>query len=127
MDEWGKWGEVRKGNVYVDGDIIRGGYYLQGTWWYRASDVAHPDEPHTHDFDEYLGFIGTNPDDPFDLCGEVELWLDDEKYRITETSMVFVPAGVSHCPVYFRRVDRPIWFFATTHQTLYESSKESTN
>ena len=72
INEWDKWGEVRKGNVYVDGDIVKGGYYLQGTWWYKASDVAYPDEAHTHDFDEYLGFIGTNPDDPFDLCGEVE-------------------------------------------------------
>ena len=124
MDEWKEWGATRKVNVYVDGDIVKGGYYLQGTWWYKASDVAYPDKPHSHDFDEYLGFIGTNPNDPFDLGGEMELWMDGEKYTLTQTSMIFVPAGGEHAPVYCRRDDTPIWFFATTHQTLYKSTAE---
>lgn len=34
----------------------------------------------THDFDEVLAFFGTNPDDPYDLGGEMEIWLDDEKH-----------------------------------------------
>ena len=115
-----EWTDVRKVSVYVDEEAVEGGYYLQGTWWYKASDEAHPDESHTHDFDEYLGFVGTNPDDPFDLGGEVELWLGDEKHRLTESCVVFVPAGIAHCPVYFRRVDSPIWFFATGPQKSYE-------
>jgi hypothetical protein len=119
IEQWKEFGDHWKVNVYVDGDIVKGGYYLEGTWWYKASDIPEPNETHTHDFDEYLGFIGTNPDDPFDLGGEMELWMDGEKYTLTETSMVFIPAGVSHCPVYCRRVDRPIWFFATTHETKY--------
>ena len=113
-------GEFRKSNVYMDENIAPGGFYLQGTWIYKASDEPYPDETHSHDEVEYLGFVGTNPDNPFDLCGEVELWMGGEKYILTETSMVLVPSGVEHCPVYFRKVDRPIWFFATMPKKEYE-------
>lgn len=120
LDEWNEWGKVRKSHIYADEEIVKGGYYFQGTWWYEASDVPYPEETHSHDFDEYLGFIGTNPDDPYDLGGEIELWLDGEKYTLTETCLIFIPAGVEHCPVYCRRADSPIWFLATTHQKMYE-------
>jgi mannose-6-phosphate isomerase-like protein (cupin superfamily) len=70
-------------------------------------------EPHTHDFDEYLVFLGTDPDDHFDLHGEVELWVGDEKRMLTRSCAVFVPAGVPHCPLVVHRVDRPFIFFTT--------------
>ena len=121
LEKWKEVGDTRKGNVYVDGSIVEGGYYTQGTWLYRASDEPYPDKAHKHDWDEYLGFIGTNPDDPLDLGGEVEIYLGGEKHVLTRTSMVFCPAGLEHCPVYFRRVDSPIWFFATGPNREYES------
>jgi hypothetical protein len=120
IEEWKEIGDIRKSNVYVDSEIVKGGYYFQGTWCYKASDKPYPDKAHTHDFDEYLGFIGTNPDDPLDLGGEVELNLGGEKHIITRTSMVFCPAGLEHCPAYFRRVDYPIWFLATAPMKTYE-------
>jgi len=58
------------------------------------------------------------------LGGEVELWLGDEKHILTESCVVFAPAGIAHCPVYFRRVDRPIWFFATGPQKTYEKDEK---
>jgi hypothetical protein len=120
IETWQEIGDTRKINVYVDGEIVEGGYYFMGTWWYKASDEPHPDKAHMHDFDEYLGFIGTNPNDPLDLGGEIELYLGGEKHIITKTCMVFCPAGLEHCPVYFRRVDYPIWFLATGPKKKYE-------
>ena len=124
LEDWKKLGDDRKVNVYVDGDVVEGGYYFQGTWRYKASETPYPDKMHSHDYDEYLGFIGTNPNDPLDLGGEIDLYLGDQLHRITKTCMVFVPAGVDHCPVYFRRVDYPIWFLATAPMKTYE--KEDT-
>ncbi len=114
-----EWNDIRKSHVYVDGDIVRGGWYFQGSWLYKASDEPYPEKTHSHDAAEYLGFIGTNPDDPTDLGGEIELYLDGEKYTLTKTSVVFIPGGVEHCPVYARRVDSPIWFFATFCENAY--------
>ena len=69
--------------------------------------------PHTHDSDEIIGFFGNSSEDPYDLGGEIEIWLEDEKHIITKSALVFVPAGMKHCPLILRRVDRPIFHFTT--------------
>lgn len=120
LDEWEEFGELRKSIMYVDGDIVPGGWYFQGSWYYKASDVPYPEKAHTHPYDEYIGFVGTNPDDPFDLGGEIEIFLDGKKHTITETTMIFIPGGVEHCPVYCRQCDSPIWFMATFPNKTYD-------
>jgi hypothetical protein len=105
--------EFSKLSVYVDEEVVPGAYYLMGNWIMKPPDKGSPAEEHDHEFDEYLGFIGTNPDDVFDLGGEIELWLGGEKHIITESCVIFIPAGLKHAPIYFRRVDRPIWYMAT--------------
>ena len=76
-------------------------------------------ETHTHDFDEVLTFIGTDPDAPYDLCGEIEFWMEDEKLSITKSCSVFVPKGMKHCPFIVRKVYRPIFHFMTGPQGTY--------
>jgi len=50
-----------------------------------------------------------------DLGGEVELTLSKDgkelhKFVFTEATMVYVPAGLYHCPLNFKKVDKPIIF-----------------
>jgi len=70
------------------------------------------DLPMIHDADEVFMLVGTDPNNPDDLGGELELWIgegkDAEKYTITESTLIFIPKGLVHMPLYFRRVDRPI-------------------
>jgi len=81
-------------------------------------DKKWPDNTsHYHDFDEYLIFIGTDPKNPSDLGGEVELWLGDEKYIITKNTAVFVPKKLEHCPLKFHKVTRPFIFIRTGNTT----------
>ncbi len=70
------------------------------------------DPPHKHDCDEILFFISADPDDPTYLGGEVEIALGDEweKQVIDTSAVICLPAGVAHCPVYVRKVDRPFYF-----------------
>ena len=72
--------------------------------------------------DEINLFIGTDPQNPEDLGGEAEFWLgegkDAEKYLITKSSCVFVPAGLVHLPIYFRSVARPFIFIALKTASL---------
>ena len=59
--------------IYVDDTVIKGAFYLNCALIWKASDQGSPGIVHSHDdYDEYVGFIGSNPDDPHDLCGEVE-------------------------------------------------------
>ena len=75
--------------------------------------------PHTHDYDEVIAFFGTDLNNPYDLGAEVELWLGDEQHIINKTSLVFIPAGLKHAPLIFRRVDQPIFHFTTGTGTSF--------
>ena len=67
---------------------------------------------HKHDYDELFAFIGTNPDDVYDLGAECEMWLgkgeEREKVTITTTSSIYIPAGLAHLPQYWRNIKRPV-------------------
>lgn len=67
--------------------------------------------PHRHDCNELFLFLGTDPENPNDLGAEVEFWMgegkDLEKIKVNTTSMIFVPKGLLHLPLYCRNVKRP--------------------
>jgi mannose-6-phosphate isomerase-like protein (cupin superfamily) len=67
-------------------------------------------EPHAHPCYEILCFIGGNPLNIRDFGGEVELTLGDEKHIINSTCFVVIPPGLPHCPLNFKRVDKPFMF-----------------
>jgi mannose-6-phosphate isomerase-like protein (cupin superfamily) len=98
---------------YVDAEVVPGAYYLMAASFLGTTGQGAPPVEHTHDFNEYLIFLGTNQKDPRDLGGEVEVWLGGEKHIITKSCAVFVPAGTKHAPIYFKRIDTPIWYLAT--------------
>ena len=92
---------------------IKGGFYFECAWFTGTISDNEVYKPHYHDFDEYIGMFGSNPEDWFNLCGEVELWLDDEKHIITKTCLVFVPKGLWHTPIIVRKLNRPMLFTST--------------
>jgi hypothetical protein len=73
------------------------------------------DAPHSHDFDMYLYFLGVN--DLGDMDAEIEMGLGEEQeiHKITTPTSVYIPKGLVHCPLNFRRVGKPILF---VHATL---------
>jgi hypothetical protein len=105
--------------VLVDDEVLPGAFYLNCALIWNATGRDAPGKSHTHDFDEYIGFIGSNPENPRDLGGEVEIYLGDEKHVLTKSCAVFVPRGLPHTPVYFIRVDRPIFYFSTGPNPTY--------
>lgn len=98
---------------------VPGAYYLETCMMLRTGTMEDLGE-HSHPFDEYLLFIGTNPEDQFDLGAEVEFWLGGEKHVVTRTCAVFCPAGVPHCPLVVRKLDRPFIFITTGPTLKYE-------
>ncbi len=105
---------------FLDGNTAPGAFYTECVWVLPRPAGAGPapersvgTESHAHDYDEVIAFIGTDLNDPYDLGAEAELWLEDEKHIITRSSLVFIPAGMMHCPLTFLRVDRPVFHFTT--------------
>lgn len=72
--------------------------------WVWAGEEPGTQGPHTHPYDEVIGFAGTNPNDPNDLGGIAELWMEDEQYIIDKSFMVYVPKNVKHCPLTIRDI-----------------------
>ena len=105
--------------IYLDEEVIKGAFYVECVWYWKGSEQPIVGA-HTHPFDEVIAFFGTNPEDPQDLCGEVELWLEDEKHILTKSCLVFVPKGMKHCPLHIRRVDRPIFHFTAGPASVYK-------
>ena len=100
----------------LDDEIIKGAFYVECVWiWPGKEFYPTKAEPraHAHDYDEVITFFGSDFDNPHDLCGEIEIWLEDEQYMLTESCLIYVPKGMMHCPLVIHRVDRPIFHFAT--------------
>ena len=105
--------------LWMDKHVIPDAFHMNTAWYLKAAQTLE-NVPHVHENDdEIIGFFGNNPDDPYDLGGEIEIWLEDELHVITRTAMIFVPAGMKHCPLVLRRVDRPIFHFTTVPGTQY--------
>jgi len=93
----------------IDDGLVDGAFHMETAWYLHAAPAGIQDKPHVHDSDEIIAFFGSDPSDPYELGGEVELWLDGEKHLIDRSAMVFVPAGMKHCPLNITRLDRPIF------------------
>jgi hypothetical protein len=91
--------------------------------WYWKGTEKEGTPSHVHDFDEVIGFFGSDPQNPHDLGGEVEFWMEDEKYMLTKSCLIFIPKGMRHCPLRVTRVDRPIFFLAVSTTGKYVKEK----
>jgi hypothetical protein len=111
--------------LWLDDEVAKGAFYMELLWFWEVKQEYSIEEPHVHDFDEIIGFVGTNREDPHDLGGEVEIWLDDEKHVLTKSCLVFIPKGLKHCPLLFTRIDSPICWFTIGNSSMYtRDSKE---
>jgi hypothetical protein len=114
--------------LWMDDKVVDGAFQMNCSWYLRPPATPMPEgNAHTHDSDEMIGFFGSNPQDPYDLGGELEFWLEDEKHVLTRSWLIFVPGGMKHCPLILRRVDRPIFHFSTVTSGQYKFIKEEGN
>jgi hypothetical protein len=107
--------------VALNDKIIPGAMYVDGHWlWKKHGNGGIQTEiAHSHDFDEVLGFIGSRKENPRELNGEIEFWLEDEQYIIDYSCLIFVPRGMKHLPLIFRRIDSPVFFFTAGNSSSY--------
>jgi hypothetical protein len=116
-------GKGRGGRVlFLDSEVIPGAFYVETAWSVPRGPIKEPKsvaEPHKHDYDEVLAMFGTDLDNPYELNGEVEFWLGDEKHILTKSCIIFIPKGLMHCPLIYRRIDKPIFNFTTHSGKMY--------
>ena len=93
----------------MSNDLVPGSnMYLEVGWIHQMPEPNPHIFEHSHEkYDEVVLHIGSDPNNPEDLGGEIEFTVGDEKLVFDKTSAIFVPAGVKHGPVIWRKVRRP--------------------
>jgi hypothetical protein len=121
-------GQARAGNTLdrtlllgLQDSIIKGAFFAgcEIIWGLTGDGPVTIEAPHTHDFDEVIGLVGTDRSQPRSLNGEIEFWLGGEQHLITQTCLIYIPHGLTHCPIYFREVNTPIVMFEAGNDTAY--------
>ena len=125
--------EERKAGNYIDRTImfvildaiVKGSFYAgcEWIWELKGNKPMMVESAHSHDFDEIIGLVGCRRESPHDLGGEVEFWMEDEKYIFTKACLIFIPKETKHCPLTFRRVDSPIFMFEAANSPAYIKNK----
>lgn len=103
--------------LWMDSNVIEGAFQMSCTWF--IAPAIQLSESHVHDSDEIVGFFGGNPQDPHNLGGEVEIWLENEQFMLTKSTLIFIPKGVRHCPLIIHRADSPIFHISTLTEGEY--------
>jgi hypothetical protein len=104
---------------FLDSNVIEGAFYVETGWTLPGfADESHGGE-HSHDYDEVIAFFGSDPENPFDLNGEMVLHIGGEVHTITKSCLIFVPKGVKHGPIDFNRIDKPIFHFSCGTGKVY--------
>ena len=113
--KWGAW--CPSPQAYFRGDIyMENANYNVGFQVFTASNDM--EEPHFHQgVDEYIFFISADPTHPDDFDAEIEFYIGDdpdhmETKLITKPTVVRLPPTVWHCPIKFRKMNRPLIFQA---------------
>lgn len=108
--------------IWMDGEVCPGAFQMN-TAWYSAVPERDPIfTEHVHDdCDELIGFFSSDPDNPYDLGGEIEYTVGGEAHLLTKSTMIFVPANLPHNPMRILKVDRPIFHFSVVTKTKYEA------
>ena len=97
--------------LYMDDKKLKGAPYLEAVWFHTKNDTGPAEHSHD-DFDELIGFLGTDPENPEELGAEVTLYINGEWITVTKSCIFYIPKGVSHSPILVPKMDRPIIHFS---------------
>jgi hypothetical protein len=113
------YGLFAKRILWIDGNEVPGAFQMNTAWYKKAQPRDPLFEEHVHDYDELIGFFGSDPEDPYNLHAVIELTLDGVAHRLDKTSMIFVPGGMKHNPLRLLEVEQPIFHFTIVTSPEY--------
>ena len=97
--------------LWLDGAKLEGAPYMEAVWFCTPKELDTEEEPHTHEFDEFLACIGSDPDNPLELGGEMHFFIEGEEFVMDKSFILFLPKGIYHCPLYVESVESPFLHF----------------
>jgi hypothetical protein len=81
--------------------------YIEAGWVLGMPDPNPHIGEHTHNYDEIIVHFGMDPKNSEDLGGEIEICMGGQPFLIKSTSAIYVPKGVKHGPLTWKKFERP--------------------
>lgn len=107
--------------LWIDGNLVPGAFQMNVSWYKEVPALDPIFAEHSHNSAEIIGFFGSDPDDPYNLHGEIHVIIDGEEHVLTRSSLVFLPPSLPHA-IRILRVDRPIFHFSVVKESEYNGS-----
>jgi hypothetical protein len=82
--------------------------YLELAWINDLPNQNRQVSEHIHDFDEIILHFGGDPNAFRDLGAEIELYIDGQPIIFNTTTSIFIPKGIPHGPIVWKRITKPI-------------------
>ena len=117
--------EMPNPGAYIDSALHFGSQAnFSMAWRYIPEPMLFDRIPHSHEFDEFLCFMGGNLENIFDFDTTIELSTGEEGEvcLIEQATVVYIPAGLVHTPLTFTRVDKPVLFHPIALTPAYYSN-----
>ena len=98
--------------VVLEGLEDWGGIQHRMKWKFVSKPGVIMETRHSHEFDEFLVFLSSNPADELDFTAKIELLLGEEgePQVIVTPTIVCIPQGLIHGPLTFKSVGKPVLF-----------------
>ena len=95
--------------TYMSNELVPGSnIYIELGWIWEMPDPNPHIFTHSHDnYDEVVLHIGADPQNHEYLGAEIEFVVGNEVLTIDKTSALFVPKGVKHGPLTWKKVEKP--------------------
>jgi hypothetical protein len=105
--------------IALDSDVREGAFYMASAWFLpgdwpekTGSLKSRTIGAHSHDYNEAIAWVGTDPNDRYNLNGEIEIWIDGKQNIIDRSFIAFIPAGIEHGPINIRKITKPMFHFS---------------
>jgi hypothetical protein len=90
----------------------------------KVGPLGMSTEPHVHDHDEVIYFIGSDPKNISDLGAEVNFQIgpkgQEEDHIFSVPTAVVIPKGIWHCPMHTLKFEKPFLCMAVSLTKKYE-------
>lgn len=108
--------------LWIDGRKVEGAPYTESVWFHTTNDTGP--KSHVHDnLDEFVAFIGSDPEHPEELNGDISLMIGGEQIHTDKSTLVYVPRHILHAPLLVHRLDRDILHFSGGNSGDYNRDK----
>ncbi len=113
--------EKNDASVYYavhDGIRIQDAPYTESVWFHTTNDTGPVNHMH-EDLDEFIAFIGGNPEHPEELNGDISLVIGDEIIHTTKSTIVYIPRRVPHGLLLVHELKKDILHFSGGNGSNY--------